>query len=171
MTKTPNKSDLLQVQRYVDGELSPAGSNDFEARLREEPSLLVVVEAARAQRRLFRDDPDAQLAHVPVDTVDTVDTVEAVMDQVRRLPQREELMQLADGDELADVAAALGRRWLIAAAVLFVVALLFGTRLLQPMDERDLPADSKELQKLDDRYRDLMNKGEGLPDALRRSGR
>ena len=61
MSPTPKKADLLQVQRYVDGELSPDSRTVFEARLQEEPALLQAVEAAREQSQLFRDDPAADL--------------------------------------------------------------------------------------------------------------
>ncbi|MHC4077417.1 MAG: hypothetical protein ACYST0_03120 [Planctomycetota bacterium] len=172
MSRTPRKADLLQVQRYVDGELAAADRAALEARLGEEPTLLAAVEAARDQCRLFQDDPAKQLPpRKPAPGQGGV--VDAVMDQVRRLPRREELVRLVEGDELAEVAAAVGRRWLVAAAVLFVVALLFGARLIQPSGGEARAADETELQKLDDAYRELLNQGKGLPAALsrQRSGR
>ena len=162
MSRTPRKADLLQVQRYVDGELSPEGCAAFEARLGEEPSLLVAVEAAREQRLLFQDDPAGQLPPKPLGVAD------AVMDQVRRLPRREQLIQLVEGDELADVMAATGRRWLIAAAALLVVALLFGARLIQPSGGDVHARDEIELRQLDEVYRKLQEQGKGLPAARRR---
>ncbi len=167
MSPTPKKADLLQVQRYVDGELSPDSRTAFEARLEEEPTLLMAVEAAREQRQLFRDDPAADLGPPRASVMN------AVMDQVQRLPRREQLMQMVEGDELADEAANVGRRWLIAAAVLFVAALLFGFKLIQPPGPETAQAAENELRELDEAYRHLQSKGQGLPAALdrHRSGR
>jgi len=166
MSRVPRRVDLLQVQRYVDGELSPGGCAAFEARLGEEPSLLAAVEAAREQRRLFQDDPAGQVPPKPLGIADTV------MDQVRRLPRREELMQLVEGEELADVVATTGRRWLIAAAVLLVAAVLFGARLIQPSGGEAHARDEVELRQLDEAYRELQKQGKGFPASLgRRSGR
>ena len=174
MSRTPRQADLLQVQRYVDGELAPADRTAFEARLGEEPTLLAAVATARDQRRLFQDDPGKRLApKTPAPAPGQSGVVDAVMDQVRRLPRREELVRLVEGDELADVAATVGRNWLVAAAVLIVVALLFGARLIQPSGGEAEAAAETELRKLDDAYRELQKQGKGLPAALgrHRSGR
>jgi anti-sigma factor RsiW len=170
MSRTPRKADLLQVQRYVDGELSLDSRTTFEARLKEEPTLLGAVEAAREQRQLFRDDPADLVGSVG----SAVSVADAVMDQVQRLPRREQLMQMVEGDELTGVASTVGRRWLIAAAVLFVVALSFGTGLVQPRGSGKAEAAENELHKLDEAYRLLQSQGKGLPAALgrqQRSGR
>ncbi len=162
MSPTPKKADLLQVQRYVDGELSPDSRTVFEARLQEEPALLKAVEAAREQSQLFQDDPAADLGPPRASVMN------AVMDQVQRLPRREPPMQLADE------AATVGRRWLVAAAVLLVAALLFGFKLIQPPGPETAQAAAEdELRELDDAYRHLQSKDQGLPAALdrHRSGR
>ena len=173
MSRTPRKADLLQVQRYVDGELSLDSRTSFEARLKEEPTLLGAVEAAREQRQLFRDDP-ADLVGSVGSVGSAVSVADAVMDQVQRLPRREQLMQMVEGDELTGVASTVGGRWLIAAAVLFVVALSFGTGLVQPRGSGKAEAAENELHKLDEAYRLLQSQGKGLPAALgrqQRSGR
>lgn len=158
-----NKADLMEVQRYVDGELSSERLAAFEARLGDEHALRAAVESARAQRRLFEDDPAKELPSKPLGVAD------AVMDQVRRLPRREELMQLVEGDELAGVVANTGRGWLIAAAILVVAALLFGTQLIRPSGGKAYAQDQVELQRLDKIYRRLQQEGQGLP--ARRSGK
>ena len=116
---------------------------------------------------MFRDDPAADLGPPRASVMN------AVMDQVQRLPRREQLMQMVEGDELADEAANVGRRWLIAAAVLFVAALLFGFKLIQPPGPETAQAAENELRELDEAYRHLQSKRQGLPAALdrHRSGR
>lgn len=164
MSRTPRAADLLEVQRYVDGELSPEALAAFEARLRADPSLLAAVEAARAQRRLFADDPAALLPK-PLAVAD------AILEQVRRLPRRQDLMRLVEGDELAAVVAATGRRWLIAAALLLVAALLFGAGLIRPSGGEAHARDAAELRQLDEIYRNLQDQGKGLRRSSRsRSG-
>lgn len=151
------RADLMEVQRYVDGELSPDRRAHFEARLGEEAALRAAVEAARDQRRLFQDDPAGQLPPKPLDVAD------AVMDRVRGLPRRDQLMQVVEGDELADAVAATARGWLLAAAVLVVAALLFGARLIRPSGGEAHARDQVELERLDEIYRELQERGEGLP--------
>ncbi len=154
--RTPGTADLLQVQRYVDGELSPEASRALAGRLRDEPSLQVALEAARAQRRLFADDPAAELPAKPLVEV------ESILEHVRRLPSREELVGLVENEELSEVVAATGRRWLVAAALLLTATVLFGARLIRPSGGEAYAQEAAELRQLDEIYRKLQEQGKGL---------
>lgn len=151
---TLTHADQLQLQRYLDGELSAVGAAAFAARLQAEPELAAAAAAATPLREAFasarRTAPAAPRGFAA-----------SVAAATRQLPSRLALENL-------DAAAGIRRmcqRVLLAAAVVLVASLAvragwiatgFGAPLQASPDEV-----ARELQELDSKIRKETTLGTG----------
>ncbi|MCK5945367.1 MAG: hypothetical protein KAI24_25480 [Planctomycetes bacterium] len=110
--------DDLMIQRYVDGELSDADAAAFAARMLREPLLRERVEELQRFAGAF--------AAAPGDLRAPAGFTAGVLDEVRRLPAREELEQL----DLTTGAVKLCVRVLLAAALVLGLGLAWHAGLL-----------------------------------------
>ena len=145
-----NKQDETRIARYLDGEMVDAESKEFDVRLQEEdPILCAALRTAQEQSRVLSD-----ACREPLRASASFST--AVLDKVRRMPSRDELEQITASEDNVAAVVAYGRRLLVAAAVIFGLALLFGFNLLRDDVGPDLIADDEKLMKeLDAKAREL----------------
>jgi hypothetical protein len=146
MTPLP-ESDRLLAQRYADGELHGDDLARCEQRLLREPALRACADELRSLRALFAADRSGRPAPAP-----GPDFAAAVLNQVRRLPSRAEL--LAEPSERGEVeqvqllVARTGQRLLAAAALIFAVAMLIVSGVLRPVGGSSLEASKNDVRKL-----------------------
>ncbi len=130
-------SDIdIQVQRYLDGELTAVQSAAFEQRLTVEPDLQQSVDAARAYIGMFAPERSAVVPE-PSESFQA-----GVLEAARRLP--EQTVSASEGDSTE--VQLLVRRILVAAVVLFSLGLLVYAGLLRRTDASDLIAAPDEMQ-------------------------
>jgi anti-sigma factor RsiW len=153
----PDKAELLLIGRFVDGELGGVEHAAFARRVAADADLRAAIDDLRKHRRLVRsaDDAVGPMAGVPVGFA------ARVLDSVRRMPSREELVRLSDeGDWIAEVVG-FARRLVVAAAVILGVALLLGLLALGAPDTENLSASAtEELRQIDQRVLKLKLGGE-----------
>lgn len=126
----PNEHDRVAVARYLDGEMAVDERERFEVRLRSEPLLADVEAEAQALRGVF---VCAQGEAAPALRSGFSDRV------VRRLQNAE---SHANPTEVERRVLYLARACVVAAAIVFVVATLFATGVLQMPDSGHLQADT-----------------------------
>ena len=145
-----NKTDEILIARYVDGELSDADRAAFVARLERDADLQTAVQAAETQARTLREaDPQPLRAPAGFST--------SVLDSVRRMPSREELVQITNDEADVEALVSFGRRLLVAAVVLCVAGFLFGFKGWQGVggDLSADPEDRKLMQELDTKVKEF----------------
>ena len=140
----------LELQRYVDGEMSPEAAAAFASRMLQDASLRARCEELQPLGGGFaavREEPVAETSP---------NFVAGVLSQVRRLPDRAQLEQA----EVAEGSIQLCRRLLMAALVLFAIGAAWRLGLLDGGRASTLeagPADvQKALEQLDQRVLDGM---------------
>ena len=142
--KKLSKTDQVLLARYLDGEMAASQRADFESRLAQDPALRVAEAEAREQSRGIRDsDPGAFGGQVPVGFA------ASVVQSVRQMPSREDLVARTVEEDGVFVAIGYARRLLTAAVVVCGLALLFGLKVLVVADTGSLQASQQELQELD----------------------
>ena len=144
------KNDELLVARYVDGEMPDAARRDFEQRLRSEAALERAVAAAREHSALLRATAERPVAA-------PAGFASSVLDSVRRMPSREELVRLTEHEASIDETLRFARRILMAAVLLFGFAVLFGLGLFIGADNDKLEAGDLEqrMHELDQRVLEM----------------
>lgn len=136
-----SRSYIDSIHRYLDGELPAAERQAFEVELRRDPVLREATDAAREQSQLLR-------RAAPATSPAPHGFRDAVMAWVRQQPSRDDLVRLT-GEEASTVdTVRLARRILVAAVLVFGLALLFGMRFLGTPDPESLQA-SEQLRSLD----------------------
>ena len=139
-----SRHDQRSIHRYVDGQMDAAERERFESRLQREQELHDAVDATRAGSVALRE-----AAAEPMRAPATF--AAGVLQQVRHLPSRDELVQITDAEEAhaasVELAIAHGRRLLVAAVVVFGLSMLFCMGLLR-RDAEELSAKPAEDQKL-----------------------
>ena len=118
-----DKQDEIRLARYLDGEMTTAERAEFDARLQRDPILRAAMDSAEEPSRALRD---ARQELSPA----SANFSATVLDKVRRMPSRDELVQLTASEENIAAVVAYGRRLLVAAVVLFGLGLLFSLNLL-----------------------------------------
>ena len=120
----PPKMDERSIARLVDGEMSPGARAEFERRVDAEARLRGAVETAREQARLISStDPEPMCA--------PLDFSAAVLDRVRRMPSRDDLMRQSHDEEVEVEVVVFARKMIVAAAILFGLAVLFGLKMFE----------------------------------------
>ena len=146
-----NKQDEIRLARYLDGEMSTAERAEFDARLQGDPRLRAALDSAEEPSRVLRD---ARQEPVPA----SANFSAAVLDKVRRMPSRDELVQLTVSEDNVAAVVTYGRRLLVAAVVLFGLGLLFGFKLLGDDHGPQLQAigDQKLMKELDEKVKQIL---------------
>ena len=139
-----SRVDEMQIARYLDGEMSAADRAGFESRLQEDAALRAALQAAEESCRILREACPAPL-RAPAGFRS------GVLDAVRRMPSREELVQLTTSEENVAQVVAFARRLLVAAAVILGLGLLLGLDLLRADEGAELQADEADQQLMDQR--------------------
>ncbi len=146
-----NKQDETRIARYLDGEMGDAESKEFDVRLQKDAILCAALRTAQEQSRVLHDAcPEPPRASVNFGT--------AVLDKVRRMPSRDELEQITASEENIAAVIVYGRRLLVAAVVVFGLALLFSFNLLRNDEGSALQAndDKKLMDQLDAKVKKLQ---------------
>jgi anti-sigma factor RsiW len=139
--------------RFCDGEMSATEHAAFERRLADEPVLAAAVQRARADSRAVRDvEPQPLRAPAGFGT--------AVLEKVRRMPSREELIEQTLAEDTVASLVTYGRRLLAAAVVLFAFAMLFSFQLFKNVGGKELHAFelTKQMRDLDHKILDLRKR-------------
>jgi anti-sigma-K factor RskA len=148
-----NKNDERLCARFVDGEMTAAERAEFEKRMANDRDLAVAVQRVDADARAVRGAlPETHKAPAGFST--------AVLDKVRCMPSREDLIQLTvDEDTVASIMV-YGRRLLVAAVVVFAISMLFSFQLFKSAGGTDLEADAlkKQMDQLDQKVLELRKK-------------
>lgn len=148
--KRLSKTDELLLARYLDGEMTAGQRADFESRLAEDPALQAAEAEARQQSGAIRDsDPLLFGSRIPVGFATSV------VQSVRQMPSREDLIAKGVEEEAVCVAIGHARRLLTAAVVVCGVSLLFGLKVLVAPDTGSLQASQQELQELDKKVKEM----------------
>ena len=120
----PPKLDERSIGRLIDGELSPGERAEFERRVDAEALLRGAVETAREQARLI-SSTDAEPMCAPPDFSS------AVLDRIRRMPSRDDLMRQTHDEEVEAEVAVFARGLMVAAAILLGLSVLFGLKMFE----------------------------------------
>ncbi len=155
--KQLSEADQRLLSRLVDGELAGEELTELERRLLREPRLREAVEGQRETREWFekvRVQESRDGVTVPAGFA------ARVVEQVRRLPDREELLaevgELGERESEERTTLSLGRGILAAAALIFGVSLLFAGGLVRPADSDQLEAaDDQVIERIDAEMRAL----------------
>lgn len=145
MHENTNEKTMIEAARYVDGQLDTPQRAAFEARLLREPDLRAAVQETRALRLV--------IAHAAADEPPVVPPTfrTRVLQEIRRVPSREELLEdVAEATAEPGAAFATARRLLAAAALIFGLALLMFSGLLRSADHARLEATPGVLKQLDE---------------------
>lgn len=145
MTKL-NKTDLRLLARYVDGEMAGDECSNFEQRLGQDSALRVAEAAARQQSQGIRD-ADPLVVAAPDGFA------ASVLDSVRCMPSREDLIQQCAEEEAVVAVVGYARRLLIAAVLVCGFSVLFGLKILVSADTGKIVASEQELKELDAKVR------------------
>ncbi len=145
-----SRVEELAIAHYVDGKMSQAERDAFERRVSDKPHLQAGLTAALDRSRLLRSvgepvmRPPGRFAA-------------SVMEEVRNLPPRVELVRITQDETLMGDALRHARRLLAAAVLLFSVSNLFTLDLLGPPDSGQLSASDvqEEMDQLDEQVRAL----------------
>ena len=147
MNHPQNEKLMIEAARYVDGELSAELRSAFEARLPRDHALAQAVSETRELRLLFAPSRD------PVPPVLSPGFRTRLLQEVRSLPSRDDLLaELGEEGELEQAQGAsseTARRLLLAAALIFGLALLMFSGLLRGADTARLEATPDLLRRLD----------------------
>lgn len=151
--KKRSEADERLVSRLVDDELNERERADAEERLRVDARLREAVVVQREVRDWFAEvgrDPRDQAPHGSPGFVDRV------MNEARRLPPREALLQElgVEGEVEARERVELrtARRLLVAAVLVLCGSLLFAAQLIRRADTRHLEAvDQRRIEEIDRR--------------------
>lgn len=134
--------DLMDADRYVDATLSADDRTAFELRLRSNPALAEAVQQAEALRGIFRaaraEPAPAVREGFGARVLQRVKSEAGVTAELAGLSERQ--------------VVTMARWCVVAAAVIFTVALLLASGVLRPLDSGQLQADDEVLiQQLDQR--------------------
>jgi anti-sigma factor RsiW len=145
-----SKTDQSLVNRFVDGEMEGAELQSFEGRLEQDAALRAAEAETRQQSQSIRaSDP------LPASATAPAGFATKVLDSVRRMPSREDLVaQCAEEDATAG-ALGYARHLLVAAAVICGLALLFSLKALVVTDTGSLQASDQELEALDKKVKEM----------------
>ena len=135
----PNKNDERSNARYLDGQMPAAEREAFVRRLQSEAQLRDAVCAAEEQTGRIRASAEPPMTAPAGFSA-------AVLDSVRRMPSRGELVRLTDDEESVMSLVGFARQLLLAAILVLGLALLFGFNLLGNVDNEELDAITREQQ-------------------------
>lgn len=135
----PNKNDECSTARYLDGQMPAAEREAFVRRLQSEAQLRDAVCAAEEQTRRIRALAEPSMTAPAGFSA-------AVLDSVRRMPSRDELVWLTNDEESVVSMIGFARQLLVAAILVLGLALLFGFNLLGNVDNEELDANTREQQ-------------------------
>ena len=145
-----SKTDQSLLNRFVDGEMEGEELLNFERRLGQDANLQTAEAEIRKQIQSIRaSDPWSSGSTAPAGFATTV------VDSVRRMPSREDLIAQSAQEDAATVALGYARRLLVAAALICGVALLFSLKTLVATDTGSLQASDQELQALDKKVKEM----------------
>jgi anti-sigma factor RsiW len=146
-----NKQDEIRLARYLDGEMPTAERAEFDTRLQRDPILRAALDSAEEPSRALRDARQEPLRAA-------ANFSATVLDRVRRMPSRDELVQLTATEENIAAFITYGRRLLVAAVVLFGLGLLFGFNLVRNDHGPELQAigDKKLMKELDTKVKQIL---------------
>ena len=144
------KADQVLVARYLDGELVGDQRLEFEKRLVADAALRAAADSLCAQRLRIRAADPA----VPAGPV-SGDFAASVVQQVRRMPSRSDLVAQSTAEAAAATAVDYARHLMVAALVVCGFGLLFGLKVLVAPDTGALQATEQELLDLDAKVKEM----------------
>ena len=161
-----SKTDRTLVARYIDDELDAQERAQFEQRLASDLTLSSAVTDARSHRDLLRAADPVASGPVASGQVAPAGFAAGVLDSVRGMPARSELVEQVREEEAVGDAVTFSRRIAMAAAVLFGIGVLIGAKVLLTTDTDEIQASQAQMRKLDERVKAMR-----VEDLRRKQGR